>query len=438
MFLLLALPFGTLFTFITPPLQVPDEDDHFFRAYQVSEGHLTQTWLGNQTGGFQPKSLLAFQAQVSQDLRFHPSVKQSIPTLLAMRKMPLRTDDRAFVQFPWYSPTNYFASAAGIAVARLFGGGPLALIYAGRLGNLLLWSALIYTAISLTPLLQWTFFLLALMPMSLWLASSLSADATVNGACFLFVAVTLRFALRPEPITRRRLAALLTLGAAVALAKTAYLPITLLLLLIPPAKFGGRGRYVLVFVGFVAAVFAINFGWTEYTYRDFLHSDASPMTQLVMRLHHPVGVLRAYVGQLFSIAFLCSIVGKLGWYDTRLARPMVAVYVAMLAWTTRMGRRGEDSPVMLGAGQKLIIGIAAIGIWLAVFLVADLAFTHAGNEGISSLQGRYLIPLTPLVFLLICPSPRSRVRDRGLVMGGFSAGFSVYVAVLLCLRYYVS
>ena len=41
MFLPLAWIFGTLFALITPPFQVPDEFQHFYRAYQVSEGRLT-------------------------------------------------------------------------------------------------------------------------------------------------------------------------------------------------------------------------------------------------------------------------------------------------------------------------------------------------------------------------------------------------------------
>jgi uncharacterized membrane protein len=445
-FLALAWTFGTLFVFLTPPFQAPDEYDHFYRAYQVSQGHLTQTWNGNQAGGFLPKSLIEFQDRVSANIPHHLKIKQSLAVLWAMRKIPLRAGEREFVAFPWYAPTNYFPQAAGIAVARWLGAGPLILLYAGRLGNLLAWSLLIYLALRLIPFLQWTLALLALMPMSLFLAASLSADAMVNGLCFLFVAAVLRCAVGDErPITAARMGGMIFLGAAIALAKTAYVPLVLLTLMIPAGKYGGRRRYWLAFTLLLAVSAAVTVGWALYTYRNFVNPDSSPLEQLVFRLHHPLATARYYIGQLFSIAFLCSIVGKLGWYDTPLWRPMVAAYVVMLVWATRKAQvqgQPEDRPeAPLSGRQRAIIALAAAATWLAVFALVDLAFTRVGGVGISSLQGRYLIPVTPLVFLLLYPADRSGRQPRrqpAPLIAGFSACFCIYTALVLIRRFYIS
>ena len=435
-FLVLAWSFGTLFVFLTPPFQAPDEYDHFHRAYQVSEGHLLETRNGGDAGGFQPRSLLAFQNRVSFDMPHHPEVKQDLATLWAMRRLPLKPEDRRFIRFPWYSPTNYFPQAAGIAIARALGAGPLLLHYAGRLGNLLAWSLLIYVALRWIPVMKWTLALLALMPMSLWLAATLSADAMVNALCFLYVAVTLYLAIGDEkPMTAGRAWALVGLSAAIALAKTAYLPILLLTLMIPARKFGGRGKYWLFFALVLSVGVAVNIAWTLCTYRDFVNPGRSPSAQAVYVLHHPLNMLGDYVGQLFSIAFLCSIVGKLGWYDTRLLRPLVVCYAAVLIWTAWMA---GASAAQLNGRQKSIIAVAAVGMWLALFLIMDLAFTKVGNSAITSLQGRYLIPLTPLVLLLFCPSAALRRRERGAILAAFSACFNVYIAIVLCLRFYVA
>ena len=436
-FLALAWSFGTLFAFLTPPFQVPDEYDHFHRAYQVSEGHLTETRRGNQGGGYLPSSLIAFQTQVSQGIPLHPDVKQNVKTLWAMWKMPLRAEDRQFVVFPWYAPTNYFPQGAAISIARHLGAGPLWLIYAGRLGNLLVWSLLIYCALRLTPILHWTLFLLALMPMSLWLAASNSADTVVNGTTFLFVATILRFALKDDrPMNARRLAALFLLGGAIALAKTAYLPLIMLFLLIPAAKFGGRARYWLAFFLFLGVSLSINVAWTLYTYQHFVNSDSSPRAQAIYLLHHPLGAVRDYVGQLFSIPFLCSIIGKLGWYDTRLFRPFIVIYAAILVWTARSA---GDPEFRLNGRQRWIIACSAVCIWLAVFGLVDLAFTRVGARGITSLQGRYMVPLTPLVLLLFYPmSSIIRRREHGPLIAGFSASFCVYIVIALVLRFYVA
>jgi uncharacterized membrane protein len=420
---------------LTPPFQVPDEYHHFYRSYQVSEGHLAKTRQGDLVGGYLPRSILTLQDQVSQGIPHNPRVKQNVHTLWAMRSLPLHPDDRQFVVFPWYSPTNYFPQAAAIALARPFGATPLVMMYAGRLGNLLVWSLLIYLALRLIPMLDWTLFLLALMPMSLCLAASLSADAMVNGISFLFVAAVLNFALADDrAITARRFAALIFLGILIALAKTAYLPFTLLFLVIPAKKFGGRLRYWAAFGVFIAICLGTNIAWTLYTYKDFVNPGVSPHDQAIYLLHHPLSTAGDYLGQLFSIAFLASIIGKLGWYDTRLWRPLIAAYVAMLVWTTRMG----GWPVRLLPRQRWIIGLCAFCVWLAVFGLMDLAFTQVGTGTITSLQGRYLIPLTPLIFILLYPAPRERRREQGPFIVGFSACFCVYVAITLVRRFYIA
>jgi uncharacterized membrane protein len=272
------------------------------------------------------------------------------------------------------------------------------------------------------------------MPMSLWLAASLSADAMVDSLCFLFVAVTLNFAIADDrPMTGRRIAALLVLIAAVALAKTAYLPITLLALTIPARKFGGRKNYWLFFALALCVGLCVSVAWTLSTYADFVKTTGSPSQQMAFILHHPLDTAREYVGQLFSIAFLCSIIGKLGWYDTRLSRFMVAIYAAVLVWTAWMaGKPAVD----LTRRQKSIIALVAIGIWLAVFALVDLAFTQVGAHGVTSLQGRYLIPLTPLVLLLLVPKSAARVRPRALALAGFSVCFNIYIVLVLCWRFY--
>ncbi|MGA2231264.1 MAG: DUF2142 domain-containing protein [Tepidisphaeraceae bacterium] len=434
-FLPLAWTFGLVFALITPPYQVPDEYDHFYRSYQVSEGHFTQTQVGDQIGGYLPRSLIDFQNRVSQDIPHHPQIKQNLHTLLSLRGLPLNVDDREFVLFPWYSPTNYFPQAAAIAISRHLGASPLAITYAGRIGNLFVWSLLVYSALRIIPLLDWTIFLLALMPMSLSLAASMSADAMVNGICFLFAAVVLRFAVGDDrPIGPARLAALFFLIAALALAKTAYLPLALLLLIIPPAKFGGLRRYFLACGSLAAVALLVSIAWTLYTYRDFVNPDSSPHAQAMFLLHHPLSTAADYVGQLCSLSFLSSIIGKLGWYDTRLARPMVALYLLVLIYTTRIG--GWPT-VRLNPRQKWIIAAAAVCIWLAVFTLVDLAFTRVGNPGVTSLQGRYMIPLTPLVFLLLYPAPSIRRRERGPLFAAFSGCFCLYVVGVLVWRFYV-
>ena len=270
MFLPLAWTLGALYILITPPFQVPDEYMHFYRSYQVSEGRLTAYRVGADIGGYLPRSLVELGDRLPPALRLDPDRRLHFRDVWGLRTLGLRPDDRQFVVFgavSWHSPTNYFPQAAAIALGRWAGLTPLWLFYCGRFGNLLSWSLLVYFAIRLVPIMDWTLLLLALMPMSLAQASSLSADATVNGICFLFVAAAMRCAIgSAAAMTAWRTTALTILGAAVALAKTAYIPLTILFLLIPAGKFGGRRRYWVAFSLFMLVCFATIVCWSLCTY----------------------------------------------------------------------------------------------------------------------------------------------------------------------------
>ena len=59
-FVLLAILFGILYVFILPPFQSVDEGMHFFRTYQISEGHLTAKKIDGKVGDEIPSSLSDF------------------------------------------------------------------------------------------------------------------------------------------------------------------------------------------------------------------------------------------------------------------------------------------------------------------------------------------------------------------------------------------
>ena len=77
------------------------------------------------------------------------------------------------------------------------------------------------------------------LPQTLQLAASFSADATVLGLVFSFTALCLR--LRLQPARRWQLALLVALALAIGPAKAIYLPVVLLLCLVPAAHLDPRG-----------------------------------------------------------------------------------------------------------------------------------------------------------------------------------------------------
>jgi uncharacterized membrane protein len=438
-FLPLAWIFGTLFALITPPFQVPDEFQHFYRAYQVSEGRLTAYRQNGEVGGDLPISLKTFSERVWGNHPFDPSSKADIRNVWAARTIPLQSRTRDFFVFgnvSWHSPTNYFPQAAAIAVARRIGLGPMGIFYAGRLGNLFGWSLLVYFSLRLIPILDWTILLLALTPMSLAQAASLSADATVNGVCFLFVAAAMRCAMMDGFIRKTHLIGLTLCGAAVALAKTAYLPLTILFLLIPERRFSSRGRYWAAFASFMLICLATIAGWSLCTFgsESYSMTDVSPRRQLIYMLHHPFLMLHMEVGMLLAVPFISSIIGQLGWHEIKLWFPLTAAYFGVVFWTTRIAGWPDRTMTMR---QRIVLVAAAVGCWVAVFSLIYLTFTPVGGRSINGLQGRYMIPATGPFFLMFYPGPGRRRGNPGAFITAFAAGFSMYALLVLVRAFYI-
>jgi uncharacterized membrane protein len=439
-FLPLAWILGSLYILITPPFQVPDEYMHFYRAYQVSEGRLTAYRVNQEIGGYLPRGIVELGDHLPSGLQRDPNYHLHPSDIWNLRTIPLDPDDRKFAIFgavSWHSPMNYFPQATGIAIGRLFNLSPLYLLYVGRAGNLICWSILAFFAIRLIPILDWTLLLLALMPMSLAQAASLSADATVNGVCFLFVAFAARCALTTaEKMTPARTVILTILGAAVALAKTAYIPLTILFLLIPETKFTTRRRYWQFFALFILVCLATTIAWSLCTFgtQSYIAPNVSPHLQAINILHHPIEMLHRDLGMLLSMPYLESIIGTLGWADIRLWWP-----VAMLYWVALFASLfiGGWPNIRLTARQRFLLATAAAGCWLLVFTLVYLTFTPVGARSINGLQGRYLIPATAPFLLMFYPRPAPRRLNAAPWITAFCAAFSLYALAILVRRFYI-
>lgn len=118
------------------------------------------------------------------------------------------------------TPIAYLPQAIGISLARIMGFGPMRLIAIGRLFNLILFTAAVTFAVRLLPeggeLTGGT----ALIPMSLHLAGSMSYDVFVMSASFVFIALI--FNMREHGLSRSKTAAAAIVLAALAPCKIVY------------------------------------------------------------------------------------------------------------------------------------------------------------------------------------------------------------------------
>lgn len=225
-----GLALGVTFTYVTPALVAPDEYTHLAAAYE-----LASTWSG-QTAADEDGNLLLRECDAA-----HFGTKTGDIGVLAYKNEAIAetSEPGSPDVLTTHSEVktgqgsgSYLAQALGIRLARAQGKNFYTMLLYGRLANLILYLLLAALAVWLAPTsLRGLFACVALLPMPLQLAASLSPDASVLGLVFSFTALCLR--LRGEKAVWWQKILLIVLGGLTAPGKAIYLPVILLCLLIP-------------------------------------------------------------------------------------------------------------------------------------------------------------------------------------------------------------
>ena len=137
--------------------------------------------------------------------------------------------------FDWTANPPYIKlpSALGIVLATLLNLGSYPLFYLGRFFNLLMFAALAYFAVRITPVGKNAMMVAGLLPMTLHLASSYSYDAGIMGLAFLLTGMCLRAVYGEGLMSRREKAGIVVVAVLLAPCKVVYTVIVLLVILIP-------------------------------------------------------------------------------------------------------------------------------------------------------------------------------------------------------------
>jgi uncharacterized membrane protein len=403
LFIAVGVIFGIPWTLVTPPFQAPDEDLHFCRAWQLSEGHLFGREYQGVRGDSLPVSLIETITRINPGLRFHSKEQRQDPARIRFYlKQPLQSGVRAFYPFPTsviYPPTAYLPQIIGITAARLLGLSALAAMYLGRLCNLLVWLALIYTAIRITPMGQWLFLLIAVMPMHLFLAASLSQDAAINGLFFLLLAAFLRLARQPYPLPAKKIAAVMLLTLLLSLSKPGFAIVSLLYLLLPLPPAGQRKVHYLRLVVLVAGSYALSSAWYALSQPnlDWNAPFAAYARQRSLLLSDPFYFISAFFRSLwtFKYFYIRSHIGQLGWLDTVLPLDIIGIFLLMIVAAAFLNHRGDLSP-----RQKALLAVVLSILFVQTFLGLWLVCSPLAGPYIHGMSGRYLIPMAPLFWLL--------------------------------------
>ncbi len=432
-FLITALFFGIIYVFIVPPFQVPDEASHFFRTCHIAEGNLMGTKTkDNRLGGNLNESLQIVHFPF-KELRHDQKKRIKLSSITDLLSVHEENHPSLFVDFPntsYYSPTAYIPQVFTAVISKLFVKRPIILFYLIRLFSYLFWVVLIYSAIKAFPIHQWTITFLVLLPSSIFVHASLSADIITDALSVLLVAHILRFIFIEDVIPSfKGTLGLFFITSIILLNKVVYFPLIGLCILIPISKFKNLAQKIgWLSLLFVPCLLLFVFWYIQtksyfISYDDYhplfrkglqINEGVHPSNQLSHMIQQPIRFFQTMVISFWEskLATIAHYIGKFGWEKNYLPTPLIFGLLLSVGSTAVF----EKSPYQFSWFHRVIfVGIGLI-MMLGLAMVMYLQWCPVGADRITNLSGRYFIPIFPLFFLAL-KNDRFHFRKETWIIG---------------------
>lgn len=414
-FLCFSLAFGLLvIIYAQPTYNAWDEEVHFQNVYSIASGkyikwsEATQTITDKKIPNCNTKAEYA-------ELRAAMNEK-------GREVLHLETKETGVVS---YSFLAYIPMAVMMKIGMLLNLSFSNMYMLGKIGNLLFYVAIMFLAIRLAKKKKLFLVFIAMMPTSIYLAASYSYDAVV------FACVTLGSVLwcnemfysqkKYQAVNMISSIFLFSVGC---LSKAVYIPLILVMLLLPRVQKMKKKYKVIFWIGiltilglvlmtFVLPVFSNTIAGNVSFGGDSRGGDTSVVRQILSMIQHPWATIKLlvtdilrfdnfrnlgdpsssnyFVGNLMFLNF-----GALGVLSHKWVMLLLPVLLLTLIY-----RDKQDSVISYSFLYRLfiilVIIITVILIWVALYL----SFTPVGVESIAGVQARYYLPLLYLVAVLV-------------------------------------
>ncbi|XJZ28580.1 DUF2142 domain-containing protein [Bacillota bacterium Lsc_1132] len=407
-FLVTALPVGFILAIIIPPFDQLDEFDHFLRSFEVSEGMFVNQVTKQGLGNYIPVSLV----DTVHDTQFINGKGYQYEIVKEAFGNKLNPEKRIFIRnyASSYPPTIYIPQAIGVTLGRILFHSPLMMMYLGRIFNLFAYLAIVYTALKIVPIKKNLFYILALLPMSINQASTLSGDSTIISSAFLFVAYVLYLAYgKVEKIKRKHVLTTIGIGIFIVVSKIVYFPILLLFFIIPLRKFMDKKDFIkkllFILVGFTIPYLIWN--WLNLANLSIpdvrTHAGVSPKEQISFIFTHPFEYAKILLDSFIKLGeskFLGMLGTVIAIYHYSTPNLVIYTYLFLMILFGLVNNETDLEHSWRKIDKTLMVFIM-LAVILLVYTALYVGFTPVGYPVVLGIQGRYFIPVAIFFFLSI-------------------------------------
>lgn len=390
LFVFIALIFGNIMLFITPPFEVPDERAHFLRACEIADGIFY-----NKTPTYETSYDKNFESIVARDKgEFHAGSRNSA--------------------------IMYIPSSIGIKLGNIFSENSYHIFYLGRFLNLLGYIILCAFAIKITPVFKYPFTFTALLPMALFEGMSYSADSFNNGFAFLFFAFIFKLIFKNKEINKKDFSLLTIFSVVGALCKGLIYP-TLLYFFIPKNK-----KQLGITILLILLCIFISFSWTTINHKN-LHPYIEVINNPLFIIEEPLKTINLFANTIINsfMFHIKSAIGILGTLAIHLPQYLYSQYIFVFIL------------MFIILSERIQKRIQIMSFCILVFsyfmiLYLQLIYWNSPNTTIiNGVQGRYLISILPLLFLTM-PIININISEK------YKNIFKIFIIIFITISLYTT
>lgn len=402
-FLISAIPLALIYFVLFQANNMPDASAHFSAIYRFS----------NILLGYKPKDAWYIRTEdynyfvnVWGFSTINPSMNALLGTVSG-----LRISNGFFVKeatmIPWpnpsshmefYSIVGYLPEVLGFTLARILHLGTVPMLCLGRLFMIGTYIGCMYHAIKITPVGKYAFTIVSLLPMSLMMSGAVSYDGMVILSASCFCASVLR--LYKEPNSQRYLTETIiwaiVIGGVKGGSNIILLPITFILI---GKKWKRTLKSVLpILLAGLCSVILFDVILPSGPLFQF-GTETGDKLWAGWGLCHPIEysrmLVKTYVARSHDL--LITMGGThLAWLEYTL--PSIFIWGILFIGTC--GSLFEaDSLTLKKKDRNIFLFILFLALYFIPIML--LSWTNVGSPQIDGLQGRYYLPVLPLIIMIL-------------------------------------
>ena len=404
-FLLIILVIGPLYLVLFPFNSLPDDATHIMRTYEISEGHLTSKKYDNNVVGRDlddniSKYLLS-NKNYSYELK-HLNLKNGKKKVV-----------QNFANTSLYSFICYLPQTIGVVIAKIFSFSIPFQLFLGRLFNFLTFVFVMYYAIKFIPIKKEILFFVSLLPITLQGAISMSPDALTIAMSSFLVAYVLSLKKDGKKQIKNSQIILLALTSLIlSQCKIVYLPICLILFLIPKEKFESLKKKNMIIISILVFITIVSLMWLSIASKNlpnYSNGGINSSLQLSGIIKNPI--------RFFNVLFLTTnneilnwILGafgkNLGCFSINISDILVIANFILFILIGVFNYNDKYKMKKIDRILYLFIFISVVALMLSSLY---LQWTPVGNSTIIGVQGRYFIPIL-IFFVLIVFNNKIKIK----------------------------